>query len=188
MPMNRFHQWCCRSASWARKVERELLPWALDGVDLGPDVLEIGPGYGATTRVLRRRVPGLTALEIDPALAGRLRGLAGSSARIVDGDGTAMPFEEAGFSGAVCFTMLHHVPSPREQDRLFAEACRVLRPGGVFAGSDGLDGRAFRLIHLFDTCVIVDPDTLPGRLEAAGFTDVAIELGTGSFRFSARKP
>ncbi|TDD90490.1 class I SAM-dependent methyltransferase [Actinomadura rubrisoli] len=188
MPMNRFHQWCCRSASWAKQVERQLLPWALDGADLGPEVLEIGPGYGATTRVLRRRVPNLTALEIDPALAGRLRTLAGTSVEVVEGDGTAMPFPDEAFSGAVCFTMLHHVPSPRAQDRLFAEACRVLRPGGLFAGSDGLDRRGFRLIHLFDTLVVVDPDTLPARLEAAGFADVAISLGKGSFRFSARKP
>ena len=33
--------------------------------------------------------------------------------------------------------MLHHVPTDRLQDRLFAEAFRVLRPGGVFAGDRG---------------------------------------------------
>jgi hypothetical protein len=27
----------------------EHLPWALGGTDLGDDVLEVGPGYGATT-------------------------------------------------------------------------------------------------------------------------------------------
>ena len=31
-----------------------ILPWALGEVDLGNDVLEVGPGYGATTDVLGR--------------------------------------------------------------------------------------------------------------------------------------
>lgn len=186
--MNRFHQWCCRSTVWARQVERTLLPWALEGADLGPDALEVGPGHGATTRVLRRRAPGLTALEIDPDLTARLRRLAGPTVNVVEGDGTAMPFPDGSFSGACCFTMLHHVPSPAAQDRLFAETHRVLRPGGLFAGSDGLDSFGFRLIHLFDTLVVVPPETLPARLEAAGFEDVSITRGRTSFRFSARKP
>ncbi|CPY90580.1 methyltransferase [Mycobacteroides abscessus] len=33
---------------WARKTESQLLPWALQGVELGADTLEIGPGYGGT--------------------------------------------------------------------------------------------------------------------------------------------
>lgn len=188
MPMNRFHQWLCRSPLWAKQVEARLLPWALDGADLGPDVLEVGPGYGATTRVLRHRARRLTALEIDPALAARLRSLAGASVEVVEGDGTAMPFPDASFSGAACFTMLHHVPSPDAQDRLFAEVCRVLRPGGVFAGSDSLESTGFRLIHRFDTMVVVDPAGLPRRLEKAGFTDVKVSAGKGAFRFSASKP
>jgi ubiquinone/menaquinone biosynthesis C-methylase UbiE len=47
-----------------------------------------------------------------------------------------MPFDDESFSGAACFTMLHHVPSPEAQDRLFAEVGRVLRPGAPFAGTD----------------------------------------------------
>jgi hypothetical protein len=31
-------------------VERYALPWTLDGLDIGANVLEIGPGYGAATR------------------------------------------------------------------------------------------------------------------------------------------
>ena len=50
--MNFIHQRICSSDKWAARV-REVLPERLAGVELGPDVLEIGPGYGATTRVLR---------------------------------------------------------------------------------------------------------------------------------------
>ncbi len=41
--MNWFHRQVCRSGRWRRRV-RGLLPWALQGVELGDDVLEIGPG------------------------------------------------------------------------------------------------------------------------------------------------
>lgn len=165
------------------------MPWALDGVALGDDVLEIGPGYGATTRVLVQRVPKLTALEIDARLATRLRTRHGERVRVVLADGAAMPLADDSFTAVVCFTMLHHVPSPAHQDRLFAEAFRVLRSGGTFAGSDGLLTTGFRLFHLFDTLVVVDPSTLGARLEAVGFVDVTIDVfPKKSFRFRARKP
>ncbi|MGO1052533.1 hypothetical protein [Crossiella sp. CA198] len=48
-------------------MARDIIPWALDGVDLGADVLEIDPGYGATTVALATRTPRLTAVEIDPS-------------------------------------------------------------------------------------------------------------------------
>lgn len=35
----------CSSGWWARRVEHELLPWGIGAVDLGDDVLEIGPGW-----------------------------------------------------------------------------------------------------------------------------------------------
>jgi SAM-dependent methyltransferase len=100
-----------------------------------------------------------------------------------------MAFEPAAFSGVVCFTMLHHVPSVALQDRLFTEAFRVLQPGGVFAGADSLPSMTFRLLHVADTMVLVDPSTLPQRLEAAGFSEVAVQSLRGrAFRFRARKP
>jgi hypothetical protein len=43
------------------------LPTALAGIDLGEHVLEIGPRFGASTRVLVDRVPKLAALEIGEA-------------------------------------------------------------------------------------------------------------------------
>jgi SAM-dependent methyltransferase len=187
MAMNRMHQWLCSSRPWARVVEREFLPWALAGVELGDEALEIGPGYGATTRALAGRVGSLTALEIDAALASRLaKALPG--VRVVHGDGTRMPFAAGAFSGVACFTMLHHVPSPTLQDRLLAEALRVLRPGGVFAGADSLSSPGFRLLHLGDTMVPIDPATLPRRLEERGFVDVAVEVGKAAVKFRGRKP
>ncbi len=47
--MNRLHRWYCKSGHWKRAVEGQILPWALDGIDLGESVLEVGPGPGVTT-------------------------------------------------------------------------------------------------------------------------------------------
>ena len=187
--MNKAHAVLCSSGWWARTVERELLPWGLADLDLGENVLEIGPGFGATTRVLARRSGSLTVLELSQNYCERLRQTLPDDVEIVQADATEMPFDEDRFSGVVCFTMLHHVPSRELQDRLLSEVSRVLRPGGVFAGTDSLGtGRAFKLLHVHDTLVPVSPNELPARLERAGLVEPSVDAGGRSFRFQARKP
>ena len=184
--MNWFHRQVCSSRRWRSRLEEELLPWALQGVHLGDDVLEIGPGPGATTELLQGRTQRLTVLELEaPAAAALQKRLEGSGVRVIHGDGAAMPFADCSFSGVVSFTMLHHVLTEALQDRLMIEARRVLRPGCVFAGFDGVGSFLFRLIHLGDTYTPVNPNTFGQRLEAAGFTDVAVEQARARFRFRA---
>lgn len=184
--MNRIHRWLCRSARWRRALEKDLLPWALEGIDLGHDLLEIGPGPGLTTDVLRQRVAHMTALEIDPRLAAVLKqGMQGTNVRVMEGDATRMPFDGGTFSAVICLTMLHHVPSATLQDELLAEAHRVLRPTGIFLGIDSTPSFRFSLIHLGDTMVTVDPDTIGARLSAAGFSEIAIDKRPHRFRFRA---
>jgi ubiquinone/menaquinone biosynthesis C-methylase UbiE len=187
--MNRAHAVVCSSGWWARTVERELLPWGLRGLDLGEDALEVGPGFGATTSVLARGRGTLTVAELSESYCRRLRRKLGDRVEVVHADATAMPFDDGRFSSVVCFTMLHHVPSPQLQDRLLAEAARVLRPGGLFAGTDSLGtGRAFKLLHIRDTLVPVAPGELPARLERAGLVEPRVDTAGSSFRFRARKP
>ncbi len=187
MAMNLAHRRICSSDRWAKQVEDELLPWALADVDLGDNTLEIGPGYGAILRVLVDKTPKLTSVEIDTPMAQRLQRLYGDRARIINGDGTDTGLPDNEFSSVVSFTMLHHVPTAELQDRLFAEAFRVLRPGGVFAGSDSVTSLRFRLLHLRDTCNTVSPESLPDRLRAAGFRDAEVEVRGGRQRWRAVK-
>lgn len=186
--MNGVHRWLCRSAYWQKTLEETILPWVMRGVELGEEVLEIGPGPGLTTDLLRPRIARMTALEIDPALADSLAArLNGSNVTVVRGDATAMPFDCGRFSGAVSFTMLHHVPSRELQDKLLREVRRVLKPGGTFAGVDSRQSLFMRLIHVHDILVPVNPDTFSARLQAAGFQDVFIETNDRAFRFHARR-
>ena len=186
--MNRLHNWLCRSARWRRTIEQRV-PWVLAKADLGQNVLELGPGPGLTTDLLRLTARRITAIEIDPTLATSLSSrLCGSNVAVVAGDATAMPFSDTQFSGGVSFTMLHHVPSPELQDKLLREVWRVIEPGGVFVGSDSLQGLFMRLIHLGDTLVPVDPDRFGVRLEAAGFEVLEVEKTRDAFRFQARRP
>ncbi len=187
--MNLVHRILCSSAWWKQTMQNEVLPWSLDGLEFGSELLEIGPGYGAATELLHSRVGRLTCVEVDPKLAGDLRErMRGHNVTVMQEDATATSLPAGAFDAAVSFTMLHHVPSPVLQDRLLAEAFRLLKPGGVFAGTDSLDGRIFRLLHLFDTLVIVEPGTLPARLTNAGFEDVHVDTNSHAFRFRARKP
>lgn len=184
--MNLPHRLICRSRPWRWFVERRLLPWALEGVELGDHVLEMGPGPGVTTDLLRQMTTRLTAVEIDARLASSLRERTRNmNVEVVRADASAMPFPDGSFSAVVSFTMLHHVASVALQDRLLAEAWRVLRPGGVFAGTDGTPNPLFRLVHLGDTMVPVEPSAFGGRLEAAGFREIGLKRSLGEFRFRA---
>jgi ubiquinone/menaquinone biosynthesis C-methylase UbiE len=186
--MNHVHRWLCRSDRWRRTVAQRL-PWAIGNADLGPNVLEIGPGPGLTTDLLRTSLPRLTALEIDPALAASLSlRLNGTNVRVIEGDATEMPFCNSEFSGAVSFTMLHHVPSQELQNKVLAEVFRVLKPGGFFVGCDSLQNWFMRIIHIGDTLVPVDPATFGGRLQNAGFELFEVQDGQQAFRFSGRRP
>ena len=156
--------------------------------DLGEDVLEIGPGPGLTTDLLRRRARRLTAIEVDAGLAGPLgERLAGTNVEVLCTDATASGLDPGRFTGAACFAMLHHMPSPADQDRLFAEVNRVLRPGAIFVGTDSRDVEWLREAHVDDTFVPVDPDTLGDRLALAGFVDTVIDVEEFQFRFVTRK-
>lgn len=187
--MNEEHLKRCSSAEWAEIVRKWIIPWVIDGIALGDDLLEVGPGPGLTTDVLSPLVPRLTAVEVDPALARPLaERLAGTNVDVVCADATRTGLAADRFSAAVCLTMLHHVRSAQRQDALFAEVFRVLRPGGTLAGEDSLDSPELRELHRDDTCVPIDPATLGTRLASAGYVGIDVSTNEDAVRFRAEKP
>jgi SAM-dependent methyltransferase len=187
--VNRFHRWYCQSDRWRRKLDSDILPWCLNAIDLREEVLELGPGPGLTTDWLRGRCGHVTCLELDAGMAQALgQRTANTNVTVRVGDATAMPFQDRMFSFVLSLTMLHHIPSSGLQDRLFREAYRVLKPGGVFVGADSACSLRMRLFHLADIMTTIDPQQLPARLESAGFEDVKIETKAKRFRFLAIRP
>ena len=186
--MNKHHLEFLASPDWARWLESETLPWVLGVADLGDDVLEIGPGPGLTTDLLRERTPRLTAVELDTDLADALaQRLAGTNVEVINADATESGLPGDRFSAAACFSMLHHVPSAALQDQVFTEVHRVLRAGGVFVVTDALDLDFIRDGHVDDVFTPVPPETLPDRLATAGFTDVVVDNTEFELRFHAAK-
>jgi SAM-dependent methyltransferase len=190
VPMNAGHTAFLASDVWAEMLRSDLLPWLSTNGDLGDDVLEIGPGPGRTTDLLRERAGHVTALELDRSLADALAArLTGSNVEVVHGDGTDTGLEAGRFSSVTCFHMLHHMPTPELQDRLFAEVWRVLRPGGALLVADALDQDGVRLRHREEgeTFVPLDPATVQDRLQRAGFAESAVEIGEYQILVRARK-
>ena len=166
----------CSSPEWRTMIEEQILPPVLRDQDLGDDVIEIGPGPGFTTDVLRGRVARLTAVEIDEVLAERLAArLAGTNVEVVHADASRSGLATDRFTGAASFNMLHHVPTADAQDAIFAELARVLRPGAMLVAADAVYSTDLLAFHEGDTYNPIDPDGLNARLTAAGFERVTID-------------
>lgn len=165
----------CGSEDWRVLVVEQILPVALKGVELGPDALEIGPGPGFSTDVLHTMTDNLTAVEIDPGLAEALRDrMADLNVDVVLGDATDLPFPDDRFTGAASFHMLHHIPTKEDQDQVFAELARVLKPGSMLVAADSgfrADTVAF---HEDDIYNPIEPDDMEVRLANVGFTDIKV--------------
>ncbi len=186
--MNRNHAKLCPSPEWAAHIQNDVLPFLTRDVDLGSEMIEIGPGPGAATGWLAGKVKKLTAVEVEQAAAAELaERYQGSNVTVVAGSGAALDFADETFDSAGCFTMLHHVPTLAVQNKILAEAFRVLRPGGVLIGSDSLASNDLHHFHADDTYNPIDPSGMLSRLQTLGFDSITIVVD-GILKFIAHKP
>jgi SAM-dependent methyltransferase len=185
--MNRVHLEYLASDAWAERLRADLLPWINRVAALGDDVLEIGPGPGLTTDILRERTASVTAVEIDPALASALAGrLAGTNVTVIAGDAAVVDLPAGRFSAATCFSVLHHVPTVEEQDVVLARIRSLLQPGAALYAVDTRDVEFIRDVHEDDVFNPLDEATLVDRLRGAGFTEVDLDIDEYELRFVAR--
>lgn len=84
-------------------------------------VLEIGSGPGFLGAYARKRRPDLAWIATD---------IIGAPWNDVAADAGRLPFGGGSFDAVVCLDLVHHLARPRD---FFAEAARVLRPGGRIA-------------------------------------------------------
>lgn len=111
----------------------------LDALALPPGarVLDIGSGIGGMARLLATRGATVEGIDLSEEFVAavteltRRAGVAGVAFRT--GSATDLPFAADSFDAAV---MLHVGMNVADKPRLFAEAARVLRPGGAFAVYD----------------------------------------------------
>jgi SAM-dependent methyltransferase len=186
--MNENHQKLMPSPEWAAHMHDDVLPVATRDVELGGELLELGPGPGAATEWLRHRAVRLVAVEQEEEAAAKLTARFADDpvVEVVNGDATALPYPDASFDTVASFTMLHHVPTRALQDKLLAEAYRVLRPGGTFLGSDSLPGDGLHHFHEGDTYNPVEPAAFLTRLQTAGFENLTLHVGHNLI-FTAKK-
>lgn len=186
--MNENHAELCPSPEWAAVIQDEVLPSLTQHADLGEDMLEIGPGPGAATEWLRQKVKRLTAVEVDAAAAGKLADrFAGGNVEVVVGSAAELSYPDESFDSVGSFTMLHHVPTLAMQNKILAEAFRVLRPGGVLICSDSLASNDLHHFHEGDTYNPVEPTSVLARLQTLGFENITVVVD-GMLKFIAHKP
>lgn len=115
---------------------RRLVETIAAELPIGGDVLDVGNGLAEQDPVIARlaEVRTLTALNItlSQLVAGTPR-LDEAGGHGVNGDATRLPLRSGSFDGVISVEAAFHFPS---RARFFAEAFRVLRPGGVLTMSD----------------------------------------------------
>jgi ubiquinone/menaquinone biosynthesis C-methylase UbiE len=185
--MNANHAQLCSSPEWAAYIQDDLLPLIAAGVDLGEEMLEIGPGPGAATDWLRHKVRRLTALELDAEAAEKLAArYSDTNVEVITGSAAEMTFADESFDSVGAFTMLHHIPTLSLQDKILAEVFRVLRPAGVLIASDSLASTELHDFHVGDTYNPIEPSSLLPRLQSVGFAKITIVVD-GRLSFIAHK-
>lgn len=145
------------------------------------EIAELGCGGGRNVRALLQRYPTakVTALDyseisVEKTKRVNRREIQKGRCRIVQGDVSKLPFEDARFDLVTAFETVYFWLGPTES---FREVYRVLKPGGTFLivnESDGMKAGDDKWLSAIDGLRIFNQAQLSGFLEEAGFSDVTV--------------
>lgn len=124
-----------REAHWRHRLATA----ALDGLQPGATVVDVGAGTGAVAIELARTRPDVAVLAVDgdPAALAIARGKPGADgiAAWHEALADALPLPDGGADRVVMSLLLHHL-GPEQKRAALVEAHRVLRPGGELHVAD----------------------------------------------------
>ena len=147
-------------------------------LDNGSSVLDIGSGLGGPARTLAEAYGcKVTGIDLTPAFcdaATVMSGWVGLDDRVsyIQGDATDLPFEDDQFDAAMT---IHVAMNIRAKDAVYAAAKRVVKPGGIFAVYDVLQGEGgdvlFPVPWAREPSIshLAKPTEMEGLLTEAGF-------------------
>ena len=124
-----------------RRRALSLLAQAWRGRDhRGLRVVDLACGSGAFLADLKRTFPRahIAGLDLSPAYLAEARTRSGVEA-MVQAPAERLPFADASLDAVSCVYLFHELP-PRVRPQVAAEIARVLKPGGVLALADSVQG------------------------------------------------
>jgi ubiquinone/menaquinone biosynthesis C-methylase UbiE len=157
------------------------------GLSASDHLLDIGSGLGGPARTVAEtygcRVTGIDLTQAFCDAAATLSGWVGLGDRVAfrQGDATSLPFGDAEFDAAMT---IHVAMNIAAKDRMYAEARRVLKPGGRFAVYDVLQGEGGEVLFPVpwarepSISHLATPDAMESLLAGAGFRILAMEDST----------
>ncbi len=150
-------------------------------------ILDIGSGLGGPARTLAEacgcHVTGIDLTQAFCDAAEVLSDWVNLGTRVVfrQGDATDLPYEDDQFDAALTIHVAMNIPA---KDKMYAEARRVVKPGGIFAVYDVLQGEGgdvlFPVPWARDPAIshLATPDEMKVLLSDAGFNILDVHDST----------
>jgi ubiquinone/menaquinone biosynthesis C-methylase UbiE len=156
-------------------------------LDTGSEVLDIGSGLGGPARTVAEtygcRVTGidLTQAFCDAAAAMSEWAGLGNQTSFKQGDATNLPFADRRYDAAMT---IHVAMNISAKDKMYTEARRVVKPGGIFAVYDVVKGEGGDVLYPVpwarepSISHLATPEQMKSLLSGAGFKLLDIKDST----------